>query len=457
MLGQILTVTALVALTQAKAIVTNNCPFNVYVWSVPNVPHGSMAENVPIKSGGHYQEPWRLGSLSNPGVSIKISSRANGINEGADEINFAYAIDPKDDSKIWVDLSKVRGEPPKVLFYTCRGEISSTNAGTVQCTAKDEIELVLCGPTRSTRATDTASLEQIKACYDGKHAARDDDTDGEDSEWYQARKQAEPSGASQLTDSYRNDFADADYPRALENSEAPQCQAKVIHKRSQRATITSEAFYNRTLVLCDLLQKFHPEATVNCDEEVMKHRAKRIYPRICDPAVEPLLMGFPCEEVMRELETKYIDMGIDAAQEPASMVAVTGSVTMVENNTSSSSAMSGSSTEVRATKDSDKECFMDLCVNDYRIDSSVCATLEHLYRKILADFDLPWYNVFDASCPSPARGTDATKFSYIEALCTDLNKDSKVCVTLDKLIHDFALDYFHKAVCFTSDNEKCES
>ncbi|EDU41030.1 conserved hypothetical protein [Pyrenophora tritici-repentis Pt-1C-BFP] len=497
MLGQILTVAALMALTQAKAIVTNNCPFTIYVWSVPDVPHGSRAKNLPIKSGGRYQEPWRLGSVKNPGVSIKISSRTNGIYDGADEIDFAYSIDPKDDSKIWVDLSKVRGEPPKVRFHTCRGEFFSTNPGTVQCTAADEVELVLCGPTRSTLATDTASLEQIKACYDDKHTAKidytssgssSDSSDDEWFDWWEARKQVQSSSASQPTDSVPDFFPDAayrDYHAAQEKSDVPQCQAKVFYKRSQRIAVPSDTMEtvpadtmqytsdNKTLALCNLLQLFHPMTTIDCDEVVMKDRAEKLYPRICDPAVEPLLMGFPCQEVKHELRTKYLDSSIDAAQELAALLGATGtatvvagtatvtiveaddSVTMVEND--STPVLAGNARKIGANASSDKECFMTHCVDDYEFPSTTCATLEHIARKVLEDFDLDWYKVFDASCPSPERGPDATQFRYADALCHEHNKDSKVCRGLDRLIRDFALDYYHKDVCFTTDKQKCET
>ncbi|KAA8626255.1 hypothetical protein PtrSN002B_008116 [Pyrenophora tritici-repentis] len=230
---------------------------------------------------------------------------------------------------------------------------------------------------------------------------------------------------------------------------------------------------NKTLALCNLLQLFHPMTTIDCDEVVMKDRAEKLYPRICDPAVEPLLMGFPCQEVKHELRTKYLDSSIDAAQELAALLGATGtatvvagtatvtiveaddSVTMVEND--STPVLAGNARKIGANASSDKECFMTHCVDDYEFPSTTCATLEHIARKVLEDFDLDWYKVFDASCPSPERGPDATQFRYADALCHEHNKDSKVCRGLDRLIRDFALDYYHKDVCFTTDKQKCET
>lgn len=172
MLGSALPVLTFVALAQARAIVTNHCPYNVYVWSVPQVLSSSHTDNVPIKPGGQYQEPWRHGSTVNPGVAIKISTKSDGILKSADEIDFAYAVDGNDDNKIWVDLSQVRGDAFKdnLAFHSCTTQYGSANVQTHQCTATDDVELVLCDTSpRSTPEKDPTSLEQVKACYDYHH------------------------------------------------------------------------------------------------------------------------------------------------------------------------------------------------------------------------------------------------------------------------------------------------
>jgi hypothetical protein len=180
MLGQALPVLALVALAEARAIVTNHCPYNVYVWSVPQVLSSSHTDNVPIKPGGQYREPWRHGSLINPGVAIKISTKADGILKFADEIDFAYVVDDNDDSKIWVDLSRVRGESFKdnLAFHSCLGQYSLTDVHTQQCTATDDVELVLCDTSpRATPEKDHSTLDQVKACYDYGHVNHEDHKD----------------------------------------------------------------------------------------------------------------------------------------------------------------------------------------------------------------------------------------------------------------------------------------
>ncbi|CAN9138766.1 unnamed protein product [Alternaria sp. RS040] len=172
MLGSALPVLTFVALAQARAIVTNHCLYNVYVWSVPQILSSSHTDNVPIKPGGQYQEPWRHGSIVNPGVAIKISTKSDGILKSADEIDFAYAVDGNDDNKIWVDLSQVRGDAFKdnLAFHSCTTQYGSANVQTHQCTATDDVELVLCDTSpRSTPEKDPTSLEQIKACYDYHH------------------------------------------------------------------------------------------------------------------------------------------------------------------------------------------------------------------------------------------------------------------------------------------------
>ncbi|CAG5140069.1 uncharacterized protein ALTATR162_LOCUS629 [Alternaria atra] len=193
MLGPALPILTFLALAQARAIVINHCPYSVYVWSVPQVLSSSHTDNVPIKPGGQYQEPWRHGSIVNPGVAIKISTKSNGILKYADEIDFAYAVDGNDDSKIWVDLSSVRGDVFKdnLAFHSCNVQYNSPNVQTHQCTATDDVELVLCDTSpRSTPKKDPTTLEQVKACYDYHHVlpeghedslqvAADDDTDSD--------------------------------------------------------------------------------------------------------------------------------------------------------------------------------------------------------------------------------------------------------------------------------------
>ncbi|KAI4709299.1 hypothetical protein J4E89_006048 [Alternaria sp. Ai002NY15] len=170
MLGQAFFVLALAALAQAGAIVTNHCPYTVYIWSVPQWLSSSLTENVPLKPNGQYREPWHFGSPLNPGVAIKISDKFEGINRGANEIDFAYTIDLDTLDKVWVGLDPVRGNPfhNKIALHSCHQSFyGSTKVETHVCTPKDNIELVLCDTSpRVTTLKDSTSLADIMSCYD---------------------------------------------------------------------------------------------------------------------------------------------------------------------------------------------------------------------------------------------------------------------------------------------------
>jgi hypothetical protein len=147
MLGQVLTLGTLVALTQAKAIITNNCTDTLYLWSVPG--RNGVAENLPLTSGKRYEEPWRYGTSVNPGIAIKISSEENGIYEGKPEMNLHYTVDPSDSSKIWVSVDVVRGHPQQSVVFTCQGPRTLPWIATQQCSSTDDVEIILCGTQRA--------------------------------------------------------------------------------------------------------------------------------------------------------------------------------------------------------------------------------------------------------------------------------------------------------------------
>ncbi|KAH7083240.1 hypothetical protein BKA63DRAFT_382187, partial [Paraphoma chrysanthemicola] len=170
MTSRILTVGGLVALAQAKAIITNNCPGPVYVWSVPNV-GSAHTDNLIVNHGGRYEEPWRYGTAEHPGIALKISPQPDGIYKGADEINFAYSVERSSKSKIWIDLSPVRGKPfdNNLAFHTCHGVYHSTDVQTSLCDATDDVELVLCGTARSSPAKDSTTTQLITDCFDYHH------------------------------------------------------------------------------------------------------------------------------------------------------------------------------------------------------------------------------------------------------------------------------------------------
>ncbi|KAF2277167.1 uncharacterized protein EI97DRAFT_311675 [Westerdykella ornata] len=146
---------ALVTLAQSKAVVTNNCKYDVYAWSIPNN-KGYALNRIITSHGGQYSEPFHKGTRRDPGITIKLSPEPNGIYHGKDELDFAYAIDKLDPSFVWVDLNNARGDPfaGNVTFYTCFGAYVTPQVPARKCTIYDQIELVLCGGARQTSEVD---------------------------------------------------------------------------------------------------------------------------------------------------------------------------------------------------------------------------------------------------------------------------------------------------------------
>jgi hypothetical protein len=163
MVAHALTISVIVALTHAKAIITNYCEHTVYLWSIPG--KSGVADNLPVGPGKRYEEPWRYGDSVNPGVAIKVSPEENGISKNMGEINFQYAIDPSNPSKIWINLNEVRSPTPyDVVLYTCHGPYKTPNVPTRQCSFTDDVELVLCGTERTTPSKDKTPPDAIHDC-----------------------------------------------------------------------------------------------------------------------------------------------------------------------------------------------------------------------------------------------------------------------------------------------------
>ncbi|KAF1833725.1 hypothetical protein BDW02DRAFT_369656 [Decorospora gaudefroyi] len=353
MIGLVLVLSALVALIQARAIVTNLCPYNVYVWSIPQVLSSSNTNNIPIRPGGQYLEPWRHGSTTNPGIAIKISPQADGVLKRAGEIDFAYKIDHVDMDLIWVDLSPVRGEPFQegLSFHTCHAHYNSTDVRTHTCNATDDIELVLCGSGRTTAPQDYTPLDQIQACYDYHHVCGGAN--------YPPCKPVEDSDSDDETESESDDETDSDSSLAPVSEQCPTtctppttvtvhhtttvfdpqrtlytppsthkacpdcakpvilspCLAKVVYPaRRARSPLLPRVTPSSTITqrdpsssLCSIVRKYHPQID-DCDEEAMQAYARELYPNICESEHEPLLLGVPCNEVMEELRNLYPDV-----------------------------------------------------------------------------------------------------------------------------------------------------
>ncbi|KAF2001857.1 hypothetical protein P154DRAFT_618941 [Amniculicola lignicola CBS 123094] len=167
MIGHALAVGALATIAtraQAKAVVSNHCPYPVYTWSVPKV--GGVAENLPVAPGGRYEESFRFGTVINPGIAIKVSSSPNGINDGKDELDFQYTVDTSDPTKVWINLTPVQGKlfDNSSAFFTCGGGYKEPYVPTRQCEITDNAELVLCGGERAVPEKDTASAEALRNC-----------------------------------------------------------------------------------------------------------------------------------------------------------------------------------------------------------------------------------------------------------------------------------------------------
>jgi hypothetical protein len=168
MMASLLAVGALVAIAQARAIVTNLCTHPVFLWSVPNNGTALDANNLQLNTGGRYEERWHYGSSENPGISLKISTQPGGVYTGMDELDFAYSIDPKNEAQVWVDLSTLRSHGfNETAFHYGEGlTTSSTELSPISCSVNDEVELVLCGSARTTSVKDDAGLDAISQCYD---------------------------------------------------------------------------------------------------------------------------------------------------------------------------------------------------------------------------------------------------------------------------------------------------
>ncbi|EAW14915.1 putative BYS1 domain protein [Aspergillus clavatus NRRL 1] len=98
-----LAVLAPLATAVGNAVVTNNCPGPVYLWSVG----GSVGPKQTILPGASYAEPLHHDDASG-GVSLKVTRTDNGLYDGSAQLNFAYTLDG---NTVWYDLSDVFGDP----------------------------------------------------------------------------------------------------------------------------------------------------------------------------------------------------------------------------------------------------------------------------------------------------------------------------------------------------------
>ncbi|KAF1836551.1 hypothetical protein BDW02DRAFT_493476 [Decorospora gaudefroyi] len=86
------------------ALVVNNTPSPIYVWSVG----GSIGARNDIRPGGGiYWERMHRDERSG-GIAIKVTKTPDGLYSGAPQQIFAYNLEGE---QVWYDLSSVFGEP----------------------------------------------------------------------------------------------------------------------------------------------------------------------------------------------------------------------------------------------------------------------------------------------------------------------------------------------------------
>ncbi|USP81365.1 uncharacterized protein yc1106_08639 [Curvularia clavata] len=504
MFGHFLVAILLFALVRARAIVTNECQHNVWIWSVPFI-GSSHTENVPIKPGGQYQEPWRLGLFETPGVAIKVSTQANGIDMQAEEISFAYSISSEDKSKIWINLSPVHGAHlfNRASFHSCVPEHTTANAEPHQCNTTDEVELVLCGSTRTVPATENASLEQIQACYQPNsvgsevfgnraeyHGSFEAFSTGFDTVGTEGQAQDSPKilhahcGAHWYDCSACNDEAVHEDPPFEEeppvNDDTPvsdqplysdklpvvhYCQAKVIYpgRRNIRTSSTPRSMqsapikcHEQQASLCEIVERYHPSYVDGCDEEAMKARARAVYPHICEPESEPFLMGFSCEDVAKELRSVYPE------------VTNTTKATKEQHNSDCKCPDGGSeclcSSDMKTSEDleklllqcpDDRECLSNFC--EPALPGIKCAYITRKLRAAAKSFGVSYRDLINEdmeTCPATPRTTlDGRPIVCIAKLCAQLNLGE--CGGVRTLLEHTAKNKFNKDIEFSADEAVC--
>ncbi|KAJ9326398.1 hypothetical protein DTO027B5_2705 [Paecilomyces variotii] len=123
-----LALTATAALTPivhavGNAIVHNNCPQPIYVWSVGS----SIGPENTVNPGCEYSEVFRT-DPSSGGIAIKITRTENGLYDGSAQTDFAYALD---NNGVYYDLSDVFGDPFSGTSVVVTP--SDTSCGTIDC------------------------------------------------------------------------------------------------------------------------------------------------------------------------------------------------------------------------------------------------------------------------------------------------------------------------------------
>jgi hypothetical protein len=307
MVARVLALSALLALGHSKAIVTNNCRKDVYIWSVPE--KSDLANNLSISPGKRYEEPWRSGTAVSPGVAIKVTTEPDGIHTGKSEINFQYDVDASDSTKIWINLATIRGTDfDTATLNTCYGGYKGSSVPIKQCSCTDDIELVLCGSERTVPSQDTTPLRVISTCI-GLVGEQDDALnprmcsgrvvgpkrmpmlpEEQEDQWLD-----EGVGTIPLKTVMRLEAAKhaASQDAEAHNAPRPRSTAAVKPETNTKNSMNSAP-------LCSLLHEAWPDA--QCDEQMAQHNAKLFFQDNCGEKTKNMFPGASCEAIRHQME-----------------------------------------------------------------------------------------------------------------------------------------------------------
>ncbi|OKL56198.1 hypothetical protein UA08_08401 [Talaromyces atroroseus] len=143
-------ITAILPLAHAvgNAIVLNNCTETVYVWSVSS----SIDNSQTLENGESYTEQFRHDDKTG-GITLKVTTAADGIYNNAPETDYAYTLDSE---TVWYDISDVNGDAfanysvalvpanSACESFIWAGGIPPSGIHTASCNADGDIRLTLC-------------------------------------------------------------------------------------------------------------------------------------------------------------------------------------------------------------------------------------------------------------------------------------------------------------------------
>jgi hypothetical protein len=91
------------AIPLGRAVVNNNCPMPIYLWSVGQ----EISSEIILYPGMEYYEVFRSDPRTG-GIAIKITTVPDGLYTSAPQTVFAYNLV---NDTVWYDLSDVFGDP----------------------------------------------------------------------------------------------------------------------------------------------------------------------------------------------------------------------------------------------------------------------------------------------------------------------------------------------------------